>query len=216
MLQFGHNHQPAPLPCSNLFSLFDKLTDRHGVYKVETIGDCYMACAGGTALPPAGCNMCGHPGQPGTLMLLLPLGGSEASFQMAAEGLSKLPEAVGGLHLPAAGLTRDFMGTPSWAAAGHDEDDDKKAKGSPTQRMLAIAVDMLQAVQDLTVPNGGSVRVRVGMHVGPAYAGWVSAVPGEGAAMGHTAAGLGMKFPWDVLLQLPATHGAPHKLVELA
>lgn len=84
---------------SNLFSLFDKLTDRHGVYKVETIGDCYMACA------------------------------------------------------------------------GHDEDDDKKAKGSPTQRMLAMAVDMLQAVQDLTVPNGGSVRVRIGMHVGPAYAG---------------------------------------------
>ena len=40
--------------------------------------------------------------------------------------------------------------------------------------MLAMAVDMLQAVQDLTVPNGGSVRVRIGMHVGPAYAGWVS------------------------------------------
>ena len=58
--------------------------------------------------------------------------------------------------------------------AGHDEDDEKQAKGSPTSRMLAMAVDMLQAVQDLTVPNGGSVRVRIGMHVGPAYAGWVS------------------------------------------
>ena len=65
---------------------------------------------------------------------------------------------------------------PLCAAAGHDEDDDKKAKGSPTQRMLAMAVDMLQAVQDLTVPNGGSVRVRIGMHVGPAYAGWVPGV----------------------------------------
>ena len=57
LLRCVHKLQPAPLPCSNLFSLFDKLTDRHGVYKVETIGDCYMACAGGTGLPPAGCDL---------------------------------------------------------------------------------------------------------------------------------------------------------------
>ena len=65
----------------------------------------------------------------------------------------------------------EFQGDPFVDFPGHDEDDDKTAQGSATQRMLAVAVDMLQAVQDLTVPNGGSVRVRIGMHVGPAYAG---------------------------------------------
>jgi class 3 adenylate cyclase len=31
---------------SNMFTAFDKIVDRFGVYKVETIGDAYMAVAG--------------------------------------------------------------------------------------------------------------------------------------------------------------------------
>ena len=31
---------------NGLFQVFDDLCDRHGVYKVETIGDCYVAAAG--------------------------------------------------------------------------------------------------------------------------------------------------------------------------
>ena len=62
--------------------------------------------------------------------------------------------------------------------------------------MLAMAVDMLQAVQDLTVPNGGSVRVRIGMHVGPAYAGWVLVVPKEEQHLGTQLQGWARSSLW--------------------
>ena len=129
----------------------------------------------GVALPPAGCNIYGYPGHPSTLLLLPPLRAFEAILHLnwLLKAFPSCLRRFGGLHLPAAGVALPFQGIPFVAAAGHDEDDDKKARGSPTQCMLAMAVDVLQAVQDLAVPNGESVRVRMGMHVGPAYAGWV-------------------------------------------
>ena len=31
---------------SDLFSLFDEIAEQHGVHKLKTIGDAYVACAG--------------------------------------------------------------------------------------------------------------------------------------------------------------------------
>ncbi|KXZ47741.1 hypothetical protein GPECTOR_33g623 [Gonium pectorale] len=77
------------LMLSNMFTAFDKLTDRFSVYKVETIGDAYMV------------------------------------------------------------------------AAGHDEDDDKAAKGPPLSRVLGFARAMLDVVRNITAPNGERLRVRI-------------------------------------------------------
>eukprot|EP00198_Chlamydomonas_reinhardtii_P009452 XP_001698789.1 chlamyopsin-6 [Chlamydomonas reinhardtii] len=87
------------LMLSNMFTAFDKLTDRFSVYKVETIGDAYMV------------------------------------------------------------------------AAGHDEDEDKEAKGSPLMRVLGFARAMLDVVRNITAPNGERLRIRIGVHCGPAFAG---------------------------------------------
>ncbi|GLI70739.1 hypothetical protein VaNZ11_015764 [Volvox africanus] len=87
------------LMLSNMFTAFDKLTDRFSVYKVETIGDAYMV------------------------------------------------------------------------AAGHDEDDDKALKGTPLMRVLGFAKAMLDVVRNITAPNGERMRIRIGVHCGPAFAG---------------------------------------------
>lgn len=89
------------LMLSNMFGAFDRLTDRFDVYKVETIGDAYMA------------------------------------------------------------------------VVGHDETPAKAAKGTPVQRMLQMAKGMLDVVANFNAPNGEKLRIRVGMHCGPAYAGVV-------------------------------------------
>ncbi|GAQ88354.1 hypothetical protein KFL_004210020 [Klebsormidium nitens] len=82
------------LMLNEMFTAFDALVDKHGVYKVETIGDAYMV------------------------------------------------------------------------VAGHD--------GSPDHalRIVRMAMDMLAKVRDVKQPNHvDPVRIRVGIHTGPAYAG---------------------------------------------
>lgn len=56
-------------------------------------------------------------------------------------------------------------------AAGHDEDDDKARKGSPIDRVLGMARAMLDVVHNITAPNGERLRIRIGVHCGPAFAG---------------------------------------------
>ncbi|KAJ9517318.1 hypothetical protein QJQ45_016688, partial [Haematococcus lacustris] len=87
------------LMLSNMFSAFDKLTDRFMVYKVETIGDAYMV------------------------------------------------------------------------AAGHDEDPVKAQRGTPIDRVIAMAKAMIDVVRNITAPNGDRLRIRIGVHCGPAFAG---------------------------------------------
>jgi len=79
-----------------LFTRFDELIERHPVYKVETVGDCYMVAAG-------------------------------------------VPEA-----------------NPRHADA-----------------VVATALDMLDAVKGIIVPNGGSLELRIGVNSGPVVAGVV-------------------------------------------
>jgi len=79
-----------------MFNAFDALTIKHGVYKVQTIGDAYFV------------------------------------------------------------------------AAGHDEE----TKYDHPQRVLAFAQDALRAIGKIMLPDGSApLRIRVGMHTGPAYAG---------------------------------------------
>ncbi|KAL0026791.1 hypothetical protein WJX77_001496 [Trebouxia sp. C0004] len=87
------------LMLSNLYYAFDRLVDRFGIYKVETIGDGYML------------------------------------------------------------------------AAGHDEDEEKAKIGTPMERVLLMANAMLDAIKTFKSPDGKSLRIRIGVHCGGAYAG---------------------------------------------
>ena len=80
-----------------LFNTFDTLCDKHGVYKVETIGDAYMVVAG-----------------------------HEASSQ-----------------------------------------------GDHAIRAVQMAADMVAAASCLTMPNGKPLKIRAGVHSGPAFSGVV-------------------------------------------
>ena len=80
-----------------LFNIFDTLSDKHGVYKVETIGDAYMVVAG-----------------------------HEAS-----------------------------------------------SKGDHAIRTVRMAADMVAAASCMTMPNGKPLKIRAGVHSGPAFSGVV-------------------------------------------
>ncbi|GIL82425.1 hypothetical protein Vretifemale_11416 [Volvox reticuliferus] len=65
----------------------------------------------------------------------------------------------------------ETIGDAYMVAAGHDEDEDKAHKGSPLMRVLGFAKAMLDVVRNITAPNGERMRVRIGVHCGPAFAG---------------------------------------------
>ena len=46
--------------------------------------------------------------------------------------------------------------------------------GSPAKRMLDMARAMLEVVRGMALPGGGHLRIRIGIHCGPAYAGVLS------------------------------------------
>ena len=80
-----------------LFNIFDTLSDKHGVYKVETIGDAYMG------------------------------------------------------------------------VAGHED----SSKGDHAIRAVQMAADMVAAASCMTMPNGQPLKIRAGVHSGPAFSGVV-------------------------------------------
>lgn len=43
--------------------------------------------------------------------------------------------------------------------------------GSPAKRILDMARAMLEVVRGMALPGGGHLRIRIGIHCGPAYAG---------------------------------------------
>ena len=81
----------------SLFNAFDTLTEKHGVYKVETIGDAYML------------------------------------------------------------------------VAGHEEE----SQDDHAVRAVNIAMDMIEMANGIKMPNGQPLRIRAGIHSGPAYSGVV-------------------------------------------
>ncbi|KAK9789210.1 hypothetical protein WJX73_000342 [Symbiochloris irregularis] len=99
---------------TNLYNAFDKLVDKHGVYKVETIGDGFLV------------------------------------------------------------------------AAGHDENDETRALGTPMDRMLKMAQDMLQVAQKFKMPGAGALQVRIGINCGPAFAGVIGSKCPRYCFMGDT------------------------------
>ncbi|KAF5834468.1 hypothetical protein DUNSADRAFT_8822 [Dunaliella salina] len=65
----------------------------------------------------------------------------------------------------------ETIGDAYMVAAGHDEDDVKRKKGVPVERVLKMAKGMMDVVQNITAPNGERLRIRIGVHCGPAFAG---------------------------------------------
>jgi len=61
----------------------------------------------------------------------------------------------------------EHCGDAYTAVSGHDGTRDH------LHRMLALAQDMLNATQDMRFSNGEPLRIRIGVHTGPAYAGVV-------------------------------------------
>ena len=53
--------------------------------------------------------------------------------------------------------------------SGHEQE----SKGDHTRRVIAMARDMVAVTRNLTAPNGKAIRIRVGAHTGPAFAGVV-------------------------------------------
>ncbi|KAK9850452.1 hypothetical protein WJX84_008964 [Apatococcus fuscideae] len=64
----------------------------------------------------------------------------------------------------------ETIGDGYMIAAGHDENEKSTKQGKPIARMLKMAQAMLEAVQSFKMP-GGVLRIRVGIHCGPAFAG---------------------------------------------
>jgi hypothetical protein len=54
---------------------------------------------------------------------------------------------------------------------GHDEDQSKAHMGTPVERIIQMAKSMIDVVSSITAPNGQQLRIRLGVHCGPAYAG---------------------------------------------
>uniref|UniRef100_A0A7S0WIH5 Guanylate cyclase n=1 Tax=Chlamydomonas leiostraca TaxID=1034604 RepID=A0A7S0WIH5_9CHLO len=65
----------------------------------------------------------------------------------------------------------ETIGDAYMVAAGHDEDEAKARKGTPTERVVAMAKAMIDVVGNITAPNGERLRIRIGVHCGPAFAG---------------------------------------------
>lgn len=51
--------------------------------------------------------------------------------------------------------------------AGHEE----RSEADHAVRVMNMAVDMIEAAKSITMPNGQPLRIRVGVHSGPAFAG---------------------------------------------
>lgn len=66
----------------------------------------------------------------------------------------------------------ETIGDSYMVAAGHDHDDAYKSmKGSPAMRILSMAMDMLDVVENTVDPNGERLKIRIGIHCGPAMSG---------------------------------------------
>ncbi|KAG2487120.1 hypothetical protein HYH03_014233 [Edaphochlamys debaryana] len=61
----------------------------------------------------------------------------------------------------------EHTGESYLVVSGHDGTPDHQ------RRLLSMAADMLSAVQQLAFPGGEALRIRIGLHTGPAYAGVV-------------------------------------------
>jgi hypothetical protein len=58
-------------------------------------------------------------------------------------------------------ITSVPTGDAYMCAAGHDEDDRKVSKGTPIDRMIAMAKAMIDVVQNIPAPNGDKLQIRI-------------------------------------------------------
>ncbi|KAL6756236.1 nucleotide cyclase [Haematococcus lacustris] len=135
----------------HLYSLFDDLLEHHDCYKVETIGDCYMVCAG--LFDRSGDTHSCQQGAPNI---------SEAALGADPDQDNRGPHdgspAPRQLHSP----KRRHLHNGG-ALGGHDPDH--------AHKLLRFSIAMLRAAQSVTDPWGDPVQMRCGLHCGPVMSG---------------------------------------------
>ena len=145
---------------NNLFQAFDELCDQHNVYKIETIGDCYVAAVGivtGKMLMKRGESKAAHTG------IDLHPSQQEREREGEREGVSEdsLEAAQDHYSSRRLGTFSNYKATLATARRN-------------TSDMLGFAKAILYEASRINMPNiGVPTRLRVGIHTGPCMSGIV-------------------------------------------
>ncbi|KXZ55659.1 hypothetical protein GPECTOR_2g1209 [Gonium pectorale] len=176
---------------NDLYTRLDAMLDAFGVYKVETIGDCYVAAGGlmkvdeetgavtvrsddvdpqhahrTVQFAKGFTSMCGVV-KPATVMAFLNDLYTRLDAMLDAFGVYKV-ETIGDCYVAAGGLMKVDEETGAVTVRSDDVDPQH------AHRTVQFAKAILRAASSVRLPTSGEpVRLRVGIHSGPAMSGVV-------------------------------------------
>lgn len=159
---------------ASLFCAFDKLTEKHGVFKMQTIGDAYVIVSGlpyvdmslgrGLVTSSASTNNMSIAGATGTS----PTSGGLAAGFMRLPGNRVFPLKSERMDPPTASLRNgDAKGRSHLVRRSTLKHEGHLQLRSHLRDLLAMARDMHKEVRKLRDPNTGEcLQMRIGIHVG--------------------------------------------------